>query len=472
MLSKQIAANSALSGGSRIIGNIISLVIVGLIARTLSPAEVGDYFTIIALLYTFSFFADLGLYSLLVRDISRPDVTGPEESRIVSTAFSLRVGALVVALAAAIVAGFLFPYSNIVRLGIVIGTLHIFFLSASQVLMGVFQKYLKLGRVAVAELIGRVVQLGMVWAVVQYGWMDGGLLGLIAALIAAAGISFVLNVVGAHKLVPFRFRVDVSAWMATARTALPLGTAVIITALYFRLSTLLLSVYSGPEAVGIYNIGYRVLEALIFFPAMFVGLVMPQLSNYAVADRKRFQALFQKTLHVLLFLVVPVVIGLIMRARDIVVLLGGEQYAASALALQILSGAIAMIFIGALLANAMIALNKQKLLAWVYGGGLVCNIIVNVLVIRQYSYIGASWATFSTEALVTVLMAIVLVRQAVSVWPRLTSAFQIAAGGGVMSATLALTRDVHILVVIPIAAIAYIAGLFVTGGLRKELWRF
>ena len=131
-----------------------------------------------------------------------------------------------------------------------------------------------------------------------------------------------------------------------------------------------------------------------------------------------------------------------------------------------------MIFIGALLANAMIALNKQKLLAWVYGGGLVCNIIVNVLVIRQYSYIGASWATFSTEALVTVLMAIVLVRQAVSVWPRLTSAFQIAAGGGVMSATLALTRDVHILVVIPIAAIAYIAGLFVTGGLRKELWRF
>ena len=122
MLSKQIAANSALSGGSRIIGNIISLVIVGLIARTLSPAEVGDYFTIIALLYTFSFFADLGLYSLLVRDISRPDVTGPEESRIVSTAFSLLVGALVVALAAAIVAGFLFPYSNIVRLGIVIGT--------------------------------------------------------------------------------------------------------------------------------------------------------------------------------------------------------------------------------------------------------------------------------------------------------------------------------------------------------------
>ena len=465
MLSRKIATNSAISAGARIIGNVTSLIIIGMIARTLPQEEVGQYFTIIAFVFTFSFLADLGLYSLLVRDISRPKAN---EKKIVSTVFSLRIAALVIAMILASVSALFFPYSELVKLGIALASVHVFFLSASQVLMGVFQKYLKLGRTAIAEVAGRIVQLGIVWYVVQEG---GGLIGVIWALVAAGLISFIIIAIGAHKLVPFTLSIDTKAWLETAKRALPMGLSVIITALYFRLDTVMISVFVGDADVGIFNIGYRVLEALIFFPAMFVGLVMPQLSRYAVSNMERFQHFFQKAFNIILIVGIPAVVGLMLKSEGIVTLLGGENYLVSAPVLTILAPAIGMIFFGALFANSLIALNKQKLLAWIYFGGLIFDAVSNIIFIPKYSYIAASWTTLGTETIVTIGMAIAvfaLLKRA----PSFAKILPVFVAAGAMALFLFKYDTLPLLPAIAIAAVIYIAVLVLLKGVRKATWHF
>ena len=153
---KRIAYNTVFSAGARVIAVALSLFSLGIIARYLGKEGFGDYSLILSFIYIFNILADLGLYSLMTREISRP---GADERKIASNIFTLRMVALFIFLGMAISLVWLFPYTERVKLGVVIASFGYLFLSASQVLMGIFQKYLKIDRAGLADIIGRLVQL-------------------------------------------------------------------------------------------------------------------------------------------------------------------------------------------------------------------------------------------------------------------------------------------------------------------------
>ena len=65
-------------------------------------------------------------------------------------------------------------------------------------------------------------------------------------------------------------------WSVLTRLALPLGGALILNYLYFRLDILLLSWMKGEEEVGLYGLGYRVIEALIVLPGFLMLALFPR----------------------------------------------------------------------------------------------------------------------------------------------------------------------------------------------------
>src|SRR4030042_6501356 len=137
---RKIAYNTIFAAGARIIAVALSLLNVGLIIRYLGKEGFGNYSLILAFLYVFNILADLGLYSLMTREISRPEA---DEKKIISNIFTLRIVALLVFLGIAAAIIWFFPYSHQVKIGTIIASVSFFFLSAGQVLMGIFQKYLK-----------------------------------------------------------------------------------------------------------------------------------------------------------------------------------------------------------------------------------------------------------------------------------------------------------------------------------------
>jgi len=402
MISKKIAYNTIISTGARIIGLALSLIVIGFITRYLGQTGFGYYSTVLAFLFFFTVLADLGLYSICIREISKPKAN---QEKIASNAFTLRffAGLFIFCLAPLIVC--FFPYSSEIKLGVLIGSIGFWLMSNQQILIGVFQKYLRMDKVALAEFLGRLIQLGLV---VFFIWQGFGFLSIISALVGGSLANFLLVFFLSQKYIHISFQFDFIFWKSLLKKSLPLALAIVFTVIYFKLDTIMLSLMKPLADVGIYNLSYKFLESLLFFPAMFVGLVMPLMSKYAFFDREKFKKITQETLNLLLMFVVPLIIGIFFLSKEIVVLIAGKDFILSAGVLNILIIAGSIIFLGILFSNMIISLEKQKSLTYIYGIGAIVNLAANLIFIPKYSYYGAAWTTVLTELIVTALMLVVL----------------------------------------------------------------
>ena len=69
---RKIAYNVVFSAAAKMAGTVLALVGIGFITRYLGKDGFGDYSTVLAFFFFFGALADLGLYSISTREISRP----------------------------------------------------------------------------------------------------------------------------------------------------------------------------------------------------------------------------------------------------------------------------------------------------------------------------------------------------------------------------------------------------------------
>jgi len=458
MLNKKIAYNSIISSGARIIGLALSLVIIGFITRYLGKDGFGYYSVILAFLYFFTVLADLGLYSICLREISRPNA---DENKIINNAFTLRFFAGLIVFSFAPIVVLFFPYTNEVKLGVLIGSLGFWMMSNHQVLMGVFQKHLKMDRVAIAELSGRLFQLILI---LFFIWQKLGFLFVVSSFVLGALINFIIVLIFVKKYVHISFEFDFVFWRSLLKESLPLALAIIFTVIYFKLDTIMLSLMKPPGDVGIYNLSYKFLESLLFFPAMFIGLVMPLMSEYALSFKEKFNKITQESLDILLLFTIPLIIGTFFLSKKIVILIAGEDFLLSAGVLNMLIIAGGIIFLGVLFSNMIISLKEQKKLTYIYGIGAIINLITNFIFIPKYSYYGAAGTTILTEFIVTGLMLIVLYKTLNSL-PSFRSIFKYIIAGLIMALPLYYLPDFSLFPMIIISSLIYFGFLRLINGM-------
>jgi len=466
MLDKKIIYNSFVSSGARVIGLALSLITIGFISRYLGQDGFGYYATVLAFLYFFTILSDLGLYSICLREISRP---GADEAKIFSNAFTLRffAGMVIFGLSPLIV--WFFPYPTEIKFGVLIGAIGFWLMSNQQVLMGVFQKYLKTDKVALAEVSGRLVQLLSVIFIVR---KEMGFFYIVAALVAGSLVNFILAYWFSLKYIPISFKFDFDFWKKLLKKSLPLGLAVIFTMIYFKLDTIMLSLMKPPADVGIYNLAYKFLESLLFFPAMFVGLVMPSFSRYAFSDREKFNKISQETLNILLIFAIPLIVGTFFLSERIMVFIAGSGFILSAWVLNILIIAAGIIFLGILFSNMLISLDGQKKLAVIYAAGAFINLTTNFIFIPKYSYYGAAMTTVLTELIVTALMVVVLLRT-MGKAPSFKPAVKYLLSALPMTLILYFLAALPLFLLILLAVLVYFGVLFLFGGVSlKDILSF
>lgn len=457
MLARKIAYNTIISAGARFISLALAFIIIGFLTRYLGQSGFGQYNTILAFLYIFTVLSDLGLYSICLREISKE---GADESRIISNAFSTRFFIGLFTFSLAPLAVLFFPYSSEIKLGVLIGAFGFWLLSDIQVLIGVFQKYLRIDKVAWAEVMGRLAQLGLVAFFIRENF---GFLFIVGAVAGGALVNFILVFFFIQKYAIVRFRFDFSYWRELIKESLPLGVAIIFSMIYFKLDTVMLSLMKTQAEVGIYGLAYKILENLIFLPVMFVGLIMPFLSKYAFFDHRKFEEISRTTFDILLMAAVPLIIGVFFLSSKIINLIGGQEFVLSAGVLNILIMAVGIIFLATLFSNMIIALKKQKTLAYIYGLGAIVNVAANFIFIPRYSYYGAASTTVLTEFVVTVLMIVVLYRDIPALFSfRLILKYIFAAL--IMALPLYFLADGNLFFLIISAVLVYFGVLYLIGG--------
>ena len=139
---------------------------------------------------------------------------------------------------------------------------------------------------------------------------------VISSLLFSMLGSFLVVYLWSKKYVRFPLRFDFKVWKKFLKESYPVGISAIITFAYFKFDTILLSILRTNADVGIYNAAYKVLENISFFPAMFVGLVMPIMSRYIFHEPEKFRKIADDTFKVFLILTIPLVIGTIFLSKE------------------------------------------------------------------------------------------------------------------------------------------------------------
>jgi O-antigen/teichoic acid export membrane protein len=393
---RKIAYNVIFNVITKILSTILALVSIGFITRYLGKEGFGDYSTVLAYFAFFGSAADLGLYSITAREISRPNA---DEKKIVSNALALRLSSsLLVFLATPLFVYFL-PYSRDIKMGILIAAASFVFSTTYMVLNGVFQKNLAMDKVASAEVIGKLFQVLIIITAVK---LNLGFIAIILSVLGSMILNFAIVVFLARKYVLLSLQFDFAYWKKFLIESIPLGFMSLIVFVYFKIDTILLSILQNSEAVGIYNAAYKVLENITFFPAMIMGLIFPLLSRNIFTDKEEFSRIANETLKVFVILIVPLVVGTLFLADGVIHLIGGDAFAASGNILRILIFALVFIFFSSLFNSILISSNHQKKLLLPLTLFALFNLVFNRIFIPTNSYTAAAIISVLTEFLVAV----------------------------------------------------------------------
>jgi O-antigen/teichoic acid export membrane protein len=405
LAATSILTNTALATAGRLINAALGVVIAALLGRTLGASGYGSYTALLAYAAILQIAADAGLYLTLTQAISRQ----PEQEihyishiiwlRLVLFAVVFSVGGLVVALV---------PSLQISPLLFVVATGGYVAQSLSQLLMSIYQKYGRVWRATVGDLIGRGVQIGLIIG------FSLGVLSVSGAVLAFAVGTIVAFAVH-RRLLPLRRimtrQISVTTWKQLIRLSWPLGLMLLLNAIYFRVDAVLLSYFRTPAEVGVYGLAYRIIESALFFPAMFGGLLLPRLTrSLSRADGHASQWLSQG-----LTLLVPVIglliVTLVFLAGPLIILVAGTEFIDSVPLLRILVVALVVMFFGNLFGFTLVALQRQRALLILYALLVVVNAGLNVIYIPQYGAAAAAWTTVITEVLAAGCAAVLVGRE-------------------------------------------------------------
>ncbi|MFA6106640.1 MAG: flippase [Patescibacteria group bacterium] len=461
-LKARVAQNTMIQIAGKIVSTILGLFSIRVMADYLGPEGFGEYTTIITFLSFFAIIADLGLTLVTVSLISRKEA---DEEKILNNLFGLRFFSALIFLSAGPIIVFLFPYGTAIKAGVIIASLSFFFAALNQIFVGLFQKYLKMGKVSLAEMAGRVVLLAGVIIAARAGF---GLNGILLAAVISAAVNFFFLYIFSRGLARIRFGFEWGLWMEIIKKSWPLALTIFFNLLYLKTDTIILSLVRPLNEVGIYGAAYKVIDVLITLPFLFSGIILPILTlAWSENDKEKFGRVLQKSFNLLAILACPMAAGTLLTSKRVMGLVAGPEFTAAGPVLNILILASAAVFLGNIFAHAVIAADKQKSIIPAYIFTAASSIIGYLIFIPRYSYIGAAWVTVYSETVIA-FFSFYIVWKTARFFPSLAVLLKSVLAAAVMYALILPFRDINIFLLMPAAAVIYFLGLYLLKGIGKE----
>lgn len=460
-LTGQVGRNTLIQVLGKILGTALGLIVVGLLTRYLGTQGYGQYTTVIAYLGFFSVIADLGLYLIVLREISKKDAN-PE--KVLGNVFTLRVIFAVLILGVGAGLAFFLKYPSIVKWGILLGTVNFVFVALTGVLTSIFQKFLKMYKVIFGEILGRIVLL--IFTLVFIG-LKLNLIFIILSVIFGSFANFFLVYRMAAKYVPIRLLFDFAYWKYILKETWPLAISVILNLIYFKIDTVILSLMKPAADVGLYGASYKVLEVLVTLPNMFVGLILPLLAYYAFLNREKFTEIFRRAFDFLILVTIPLVTGGFILAKPLILLIGGPDFAKAAPIFQILIFAVGCLFLGSLSGHAIVAINKQRKMVWGYLTVAILGLGLYFILIPRFSYIGAAIGTVVTEFTIAAIGYYIILKTMKFSLPYKIFIKSIIASL-VMAGFLAAARGFNLVILLVIGIVIYLGVSYVLKSFSKD----
>lgn len=438
----KIGFNSAIQVFERAVSVVVGLVTLGVLTRYLGVHDFGLYATALTYLQLFATLLDFGFTILVVQMLSEPTRNHAHDFGVLMYIRLLSAVSVFVVLDVLI---FFLPYPALVQWSVVAGSLGFIAILTSSMFAGIFRTYLQMTPVVVCDLLTRIILLVITIIAAQARW---NIVGVFTGITIANVVPAIVLAVMAYRLIPFRLAYDAHIVRETITRLWPITLAMVFNLIYFRADTLILSLTQNPEVVGMYTAPYKILEVLINLPHLFLALILPFfVRSWNTKHVPEFTQWWQVSFDILALVIWPVVIGIFVLARPIMVLIAGASFAPSGALLRILIWSVVWIAFGTLANYMLLAMNEQKRMVKWYGVSMVLALAAYWIAIPLYSYWAAAWITFCVELFIA-CMSVVVVYRLTKIWLSfrlcMLSLFSACIMGGVVAASNSLGLWVQI----------------------------
>lgn len=385
---------------SNLLGALLGFIGVVFFARELGPSEIGVFFLFQAVAGVVSIPADMSVQGSLLKRLSE----GREEGQFLSTGF-----VLISIFTTLTVSGLLLIRSSVNSyLGsdlVILLVIAVVTNEGAKLSKNILQAELRVAEASILELLNKVIFIlgGILLLIYNFG-VDGLILASISG-------SLLIILVGVK-------RTSISLRRPSLNHAKSLfdygkyGLISFIQSYMFNwLDLLLIGVFLTKSHVGGYEVAWRISTFLMLFSKAVERTIFPQISRWsAESASEKIEAVVPDAVLGSLFLVIPGVFGIAFLSRQILSVIFGSQYAFVWPAFIIL--AIGKIFDGAdyVFRGALLGQDRPELRAKAVTVGLICNIVLNLVLIPKFGLIGAATATAVSEGLLTLLGMIYMSR--------------------------------------------------------------
>lgn len=186
-------------------------------------------------------------------------------------------------------------------------------------------------------------------------------------------------------------------------------------AIYVSADTTLIGWIKGDYYVGLYAVAVKIYTVVKSLFIAIYSVTLPSLSyNAAKGEIEQFNKILSNTVSYFILLGFPATLGLFLYADPVVMLIGGSDYAESAISLKFLALALLFAIFGGIITRCVnIPLGYEKINSKVATFAAIENIVLNIPMIILFFEKGAAFTTMLAEASVFLICLFALIKNKV-----------------------------------------------------------
>lgn len=192
------------------------------------------------------------------------------------------------------------------------------------------------------------------------------------------------------------------------RESVPLAVYLFFSILSTKVDILMLSHLASESEVGIYSAAVRLVYPLMFFSTSFTLSLFPLLAKYYGQNEAKFNSIFFSGVKIVALLAIIISVPLTIKAENIFKTLYIKEYWSGIMPFQILIITLGFSFFNFYFIDLLIAIKQQKALTYLLGAILMINVLLNLLLIPKYSFLGSSMARLVCAVLLFIMLIRVL----------------------------------------------------------------
>ncbi len=383
-----IAKNTFWVAATEFLSRALKFFYVVFAARILGITEYGKLSFALAFTIFFTVFSDLGLSTIIAREVSRDR----EKEQWFPTMLSLKAILSLLVTATIILISFFATQDSSIRVVMWILAIYLFIQGIKSVFYPFFSARQRMEYISLLGISEAIIFTGLAF-VILFTWPSIKLLSWVYVLSGALGLTLAVLVFNA-KIAPIRISISFAAWKKFLAMSLPLGLIGFLNGVFGSVDAITLGIFGQINQVGWYSAAYSLFNA-VFLPATVITQVFaPVLSRAFKTSKDQLQKAYNFQMEIMIFLAFGFLSGGLALSSKLINFIYKPTYSPAIFSLNFLLPAAAFLFLGAPLSLLLIACGREKQVFMVSFLAVGANVLLDLILIPILSLYGTAFATF------------------------------------------------------------------------------